>query len=360
MLNLFSLHGRYFRDDENRFTAQILFLLSEFRSDLLPGFLDLAGVRVRSLDLSRLLIAFQSRFATYEDIDIPDADLRLDDELHVLVEAKIGSNGLGLEQLRSYARHLRDSRARVRRLVCVTQVDDRRQFTEIARALEPSHLPRGTMVYLRWFQVLDLIKSALGVDDSGNTGTDRRVRRGRPVDYGQRLATLFLREVQQTMYDRKVIDLLPAGDLDDVLLTTQNRWFMDVAKRHRVWFPSGKHVHGFRPARYVAYYETGDGENAHPKQIAYLARNKIVWSRIALGDAKRLVELRHLFADAAVRKEISGWYGDDETFHVGLTEPPIKLRRPIPLGSRNVARVLVGRRYSLVDLMNARSIDDLV
>ena len=39
-LNLFSLHGDYYQNNENRLTANALFLLSEFRHLLMPPFLD--------------------------------------------------------------------------------------------------------------------------------------------------------------------------------------------------------------------------------------------------------------------------------------------------------------------------------
>jgi len=158
----------------------------------------------------------------------------------------------------------------------------------------------------------------------------------------------------------KVIDKLPIGSVADVVVTVQEPWFMQVARRHNVWFPSGGLEYGLNPSKHVAYYETASKENENPKQIAYIAKNRVMWNRVTLDDAQQLEELRHLFADSAVANEIASWYEADDTFHIALTEPPAKLRRPIPLGKEmNYARILSKRRYSLIQFVNARTVDDL-
>jgi hypothetical protein len=161
------------------------------------------------------------------------------------------------------------------------------------------------------------------------------------------------------MYDKKVIDELLCRDVVDIVVATQKPWFMKVAKEHNVWFPPGSLPYGLRPARYVAYYETAEIENENPKSIAYLAPIKIMWNRITLGDARLVPELKALFSDKEVEAEVSSWYKDEDTFHVALTDQPVKLSRPIPLGKKNVARVLTKRRYQLTDLLNANTVDDL-
>jgi len=360
LLNLFSLHGKYFGDDENRLTANLLFLLSELRSTVLPEFLRLLSIPYQGLDLDKMRVAFQSHVTTASGIDIPDAELRLGDQIHLLVEAKIGHRHLESSQLHSYARYLSRSGAVTRRMVCITQVDERARFDSIIASIEPQILPLGTCYYLRWYQLLESIKRSLRLSWQTMAGTDRRILYGRKIDYGQRIATLFLREVEQSMYYMKIINELASGELEDVVVTTQDSWFMKVAKRHKVWFPSGSLRYGLRPSKYVAYYETADGSNENPKSISYLARNLIWWSRITVSDARQQRELKQVFADNEVANKISSWHKDTDTFHIVLTEKPVKLRRPIPLGkSSNYARVLSKRRYSLTALMNADTIDDL-
>ena len=359
-LNIFSLHGKYFRNDENRLTANFLFLLSELRSTAMPEFLRLVNVPYEGLDLAKIRVAFQSHVATASGIGIPDGELRLGDQVHLLIEAKIGHRHLTSSQLNRHARYLSQSEAATKRMVCITQVDERARFDSIVASLEPEILPPNTCYYVRWYQLLESIKRSLGLSWQIQADTDRRILHGREVDYGQRITTLFLKEVEQSMYYKRIIDEIPSGGLDDVVVTTQKSWFMKVARHHRVWFPSGSLEYGLRPSKYVAYYETADGSNENPSAISYLARNRIWWSRISVSDARQHRELKRFFADNDVAHTISSWYEDTGTFHLVLTEKPVKLRRPIPLGkNRKYARVLSRRRYSLTDLMNAATVDDL-
>ncbi len=357
MLNLFSLHGRYFQDNENRLTANVLFLLSECRAAFLPAFLARIGIAPANLDLSKVDIRFQDYMTTEGRIDVPDATLRLPDECCVILEAKIGNGQLSAEQLQAYAKRLAAMGTLQKRLVCVTQIDDQENFEAIRATIEPRFLPLGACKYLRWCTVLDVLRESTGLSDEKITEQDRRLAQGKDVSYTERIATLFMREVEQDMYDRKTVDDLPAS-IDDVVVTTQDAWFMDIAKRHHVWFPSGATEHGLQPAKYVAFYETRGGGNENPKQISYLARNKIFWNRITLNDARQIAELKPLFEDKQAMKTINTWK-QKSTFHFALIDEPVKLARPIPIGRKNYARVLSKRRYSLIDILNATTIDSL-
>jgi len=326
----------------------------------MPEFLRLVNIPYQGLDLAKMRVACQSHVATASGIDIPDGELRLGDQVHLLIEAKIGHRQLTSSQLNRHARHLSRSDAVTKRMVCITQVDERARFHSIVASLEPRILCHGTCYYVRWYQLLESIKKSLGLSWETIAEIDRRILHGREVDYGQRITTLFLKEVEQSMYYKRIIDEVPSGDLDDVVVTTQKSWFMKVARHHRVWFPSGSLEYGLRPSKYVAYYEIADGSNENPKAISHLARNRIWWSRISVSDARQQRELKRLFADDDVAHTISSWYEDTGTFHLVLTEKPVKLRRPIPLGKNsNYARVLSKRRYSLTDLVNATTVDDL-
>jgi hypothetical protein len=359
MLNIFSLHGKYFQDHENRFTANVLFLLSESRSDFLPEFLKLVGIDPHALNLSKADFIFQSNVVTENGREIPDAEIKLGDDLHLVLEAKIGRNLLSLTQLRGYATRLGISTARRRKLVCITQVNEQVAFNRMKAEIEPTIVKPGTCVLLQWHQLLSSLRSCKGLSDTKLIALNRGVSRGRSLDCSTRLAALFLEEVENNMYERKIVADLPAGELADVTVTTQNPWFMEMARKHRVWFPSGQTKYGLGPARYVAYYETQQVGNPNPKQISYVARNLIFWNRITMDDARQCPELETLFEDENAVAEMSSWYDRGETLHIALTEKPIKLRRPIPLGKRNVARVLSKRRYSFPVLLNASTIDDL-
>jgi len=159
------------------------------------------------------------------------------------------------------------------------------------------------------------------------------------------------------MFDKKSVNDLRAGDLEDVKVTCQKPWFMRIALKYNVWFPSGATAYGLHPSRYVAYYETAEAEN--PSQIAYIAKNRIFWNRISIGDARQIEELAPLFSDQQVAYEIATWGEPQKTFHVALTEPPVRLTRPIPLQNPKYARVLSKRNCSFTKLLNARTVDDL-
>ncbi len=89
MLNIFSLHGDYFRNDENRLTGNVMFLLSEARHTFLAKLLQRIDA---STDLGRLesaRIEFQVYPSSSDERGIPDAQIRISDDVHVLIEAKI-------------------------------------------------------------------------------------------------------------------------------------------------------------------------------------------------------------------------------------------------------------------------------
>ena len=358
-LNLFSLHGNYFQDDENRFTANVLFILSEGRRVIFSEFLRCLRIDPDGLDLSKATFDFQSRFRSDSGYDIPDAEIRLGDEFHIVLEAKVGHNSLSYSQLRRYAEHLSKSTARVKRLVCVTQINEQSNFDGIATRIEQSVISPGCCAYIRWHEILELMRSALDLAPNKMALLGRRIRRGGKVDYLERIVSLFLQEVEQTMYDKKIIDELPSGDLADVVITTQTPWFMNVAKQHYIWFPTSTAKYGLSPAKYVAYYETNKVGNDNRKCIAHIAKNIAVWNRITADDARQIDELKGLFRNSAIGESLDKWGRNNNTFHIALTERPIRLKSPIPLGKRNVAKVLSKKRCGMVELMNARTIDDL-
>ncbi len=362
-LNLFSLHGRYFEDDENRFTANVLFMLSEFRSTFLVAFLERCGAPLPASSCTGIRIRFQVPHKSASgDVRIPDGEIRLDDDLHLLLEAKVGGNPLTAGQITDYATHLATSPARNMKLVCITQMDcfcigsRKVSFDELKGEVEPAIVPAGTCVWLRWFEVLDILKSALQLTPDQIKKDRRRIANGKSVAYGRRIGALFLEEVETTMYDKKEIDLLPHGEIEDVVLAVQNGWFMDVALRHRVWFPNNL---GGRAARYVAHYETADRANPNPSQIAYIARNRTMWNRITIQEARTVPELQHVFSDPRVIEDVAAW--PPESKHcIVLTDEPVRLREPLQLGDKRfLARIMPGRFVSLPLLYNAHTIDDL-
>ena len=336
MLNLFSLHGKYFENNENRLTANFLFLLSELRSTFLPAFLNSVGIT--NFDPANVEITMQPPITVNEGPMIPDAFIRSGDDFLVVVEAKIGTYRLSQEQLEDYAIYAAEQKATIKRLVAITQIEESSTFADAKSRIETVALAEGSCYYIRWFRLLQLLRDAVQLSPDAESRLERGVLNGRQIDYEKRLVSLFLEEVEATMYEKIVVDEKRAGELEEVRLTTQNAWFMDVALRHRVWFPDGSLSHGLAPSLWIAFYEMADSQTS-PSQITHIARNRIFWNRITFDDAENTPELAHLFADPAVRDEIRSWpKNHNETFHVVLTDAPVRLARPIPLAGSKRAK----------------------
>jgi hypothetical protein len=304
-LNLFSLHGDYYQNNENRLTANFIFLLSEFRYLFMPPLLQRLNIfpsAKQPIDLACADCVFQENISTLQGNRRPDAEIRVGDTLRIVFKAKVGANPLDPKQLTAYAKNLRDSGTTIKRLVCVTQANERGGFDDVVKAIEPAILPPGTMVYIRWYEILDMIRSGARLNNRQSRRIAKRICEGRAVEYPARLCSLFLEEVQRDMYDKKFIDELPGIELPDVVLSTQTAWFMRAARRFRVWFPKGG-VANPNPAKYVAYYEVDDGKNKHPKQISFVARNRIWWNHLSFEDAIREEELEHIFRDEQLRRK---------------------------------------------------------
>jgi len=150
-------------------------------------------------------------------------------------------------------------------------------------------------------------------------------------------------------------------DLKDVVTMNETPWFMYVAKKYNLWFPSaGRSERWNTPTKYIAYYETQKGDdsnlsNENPKTITYMAKNRKYWDDITISDAKQIEELKPLFDDDVTKNEVGSW---THRFGVVLTEPPIRLKRPIAIGKGRVDGLPL-RTYDLPKVINAENIDEL-
>lgn len=357
MLNLFSLHGKYYENNENRLTANFLFLLSELRSSFLPAFL--AEIGIRGVDPAKVDVVLQPSVVVEGDRNIPDAIIQCGNEFLVVIEAKIGVNPLDADQLWRYGKYLSASDAKVKRLVAITLVEERRRFDRAIDGLPGRLLEPGSCRYVRWFQVMKLLRSTVALTQEAERSLERAIQRGRFVSHDQRISSMFLQETEATMFEKIVVDELVVGALQDVRLTTQWPWFMDVALRHRVWFPDGKLQHGFAPTRWVAYYQTAENRD-NESQITHIARNLIFWNAITFDDALDIPELNPLFRDKAVRAEIQSWPKNQQgTLHMVLTDVPVRLAHPIRLDGSRRAKFVTKKIVSIEDLLAAANVDAL-
>lgn len=185
---------------------------------------------------------------------------------------------------------------------------------------------------------------------------EKKILRGNRLDYKKGVAFLFLKEVESTMYKKIKVSEQKINDVNEVIITVQDHKFMEIAKKYNIWLPSSSAEYGLSTAMYVAYYETNDKGNKNPKSISHIAKIKTIWNRISFDDAKTIPELKP-FLSSKYSKILT--FKGDETFHIAITEKPIKLKNPIPLGRKNVARVLSRKNFSLIKFLNAETTDDL-
>ena len=156
------------------------------------------------------------------------------------------------------------------------------------------------------------------------------------------------------------IDEQKTERVDDVVIQLQHEWFMQTALKWNIWFPPSQSRNGLTPTKYVAYYQTKNGSNPKPKHVTHIARVRKIWNRLSVEDAKQLEVFHAFFADKKASERVLGFANKEGLFHMALTDKPVELKRPIPLGDPRTAQFLAKKRFSLPRLLNADSTDDLI
>jgi hypothetical protein len=337
-------------------------MLNEARRGFLPAFLNLIGLN-NGPSFGEVDIAVQENLSNDAERSILDAKLTLKDEFVVVLESKVGHNSIQAPQAVKYARWLAASEFINRVLVFVTQIREPLAESRILESLRLEGLGSVRCEFLLWHQVFSLLRTSEGLSDDRASWIERRIRKGLSVSSAERLSHMFLNEVQRMTYDLCVIDEQKVGDVEDVVIQNQDPWFMKVALQHNVWFPPSQSRFGLRPTKYVAYYQTvGDASsrNVLPKHITHIARVRKVWNRISAADAKQLNEFDSLFSDPELASRVAGFRNKEDLIHMALTDTPILLARPIPLGNPRTAQFLTKKRVDLPRLLAAKSTDDLL
>lgn len=357
-MNLFSLHGKHFRNDENRLTANLAVLLNEARRGFLPAFLSLCEIPTERRSIKNVEIVIQEPQTHDEVRSILDAKVRLPGEFVAVIESKIGFNSVNSIQALKYASWLNSAPEMKRRLIFVTQIREPIAEAEVRSALQSHGFQSVECNFLLWQQIFLLLRDSECLDPKGANRCQHRILNGVGVSSVERLSYLFLNEVEKMAYDLSIVDDLAVGDVEDVVVQVQHRWFMNVALNHNTWFPPSTSIHGLRPAKYVAYYQTADNEQ--PRHLSHIARIRKVWKRVSFEDARVLPEFESLFSNAELSSEVATFKNKEGLFHIALTDPPVALANPIPLGSPSTAQFLTKKRFPLTKLLAAKTTDDLL
>ena len=352
MLNIFTINEKYPKDSENRLTASFMFLLSECRQTLLPKFLEKFGiVEYKPYNVD---IKFQIREEGYEGV--PDAEIK-SNKFHILVEAKLGNNTLGNNQIKKYAKNLHGENIKQKKLLCLTQTNQDKEFKSISESVNKD-FSGVVLYYFKWYEIAEFINHSIRLKETIHRRSNIIYEN---LNYEKRLCELFLDYMRDNMYDEsdEFIDvensLKKSRIVEDIAIAPEDPPAMEIAKNYNIWLPSWADSH-VTPSKYVAYYEMKNYKNENPGNIAYIAKVIKYWTHISIADAKTIEELKPLFKDPDVSQ---GWK-DTDFGNFAKTEAPKKLNNQIKLGPKSNTRIRKRRYINFIKFMNAKNIDDLL
>lgn|GEM_PF-2313202 len=359
-MNIFSLYGRNFRDDENRLTVNLMFLLDQARGKFLPGFLQKLNLESCAGEISKIELGLQEHHRAEEEISFVDGYLRLEGVFEVFIESKVKHNTISAGQASKYAKLLHRRQAANKLLLFITQKYEPHVEAVVHAEISKS-FPNVKIRFMRWHEIFMLLRATEDLTDKGRKASDLKILKGKTESAETRLAYLFLEEAQKMAYQLCDIDDQKIEHVEDVVIQLQDEWFMKTALDWNIWFPPAQSRNGLRPTKYVAYYQTQNGGNPNPKHITHVARVRKVWNRLSVEDAKHLEAFSDFFADKKASERVLRFGTEKEgLFHMALTDTPVKLKKPIPLGKPSTAQFLAKKRFSLPRMLNAETTDDLL
>ena len=192
MLNIFTINEKYPKDSENRLTASFMFLLSECRQTLLPKFLEKFGiVEYKPYNVD---IKFQIREEGYEGV--PDAEIK-SNKFHILVEAKLGNNTLGNNQIKKYAKNLHGENIKQKKLLCLTQTNQDKEFKSISESVNKD-FSGVVLYYFKWYEIAEFINHSIRLKETIHRRSNIIYEN---LNYEKRLCELFLDYMRDNMYD---------------------------------------------------------------------------------------------------------------------------------------------------------------
>ncbi|WP_459195725.1 hypothetical protein [Wukongibacter baidiensis] len=347
-MNIFSLHGKWYENNENRLTSNVLFFLDKFKGELLKNFLNMFTPHIKYLD--RDIKKAKINFQVYDDGKIPDAEIIIGDDIRILIESKIRSNTIKLDQLREYAKRLKKSSVNYPKyhLVVITQTNQKNRVAGHAKDIESNGIiSKDNISCIQWREVIELFANK--ILNSKNK-------------FMKELIRMFLEEVQNTMYNRIDIKSLPIKELNEVVLTTQRPKFYDMALKYCVFWP----YNNFKPSQYVAYYFTKDCPN-YGKSLSHIAQIKHIWHDVTIDEViSAIPEFQQIEDFDDFKESATKLYnlGDPSTFAIAITDKPIKLRSPIKYVYNTTKKmnpnILPGKHTTLAKLLTADNMDNLL
>ena len=346
-INIFSLHGKWYENNENRLTSNLLFFLDKFNDHILKLFCDnfLPELRYNKKDINEYSIDFQ----VYDFGKIPDAEIILGNDKRILVESKIHSNLIKKNQVKEYCLRLKQSQVNYPDyyLLVITQTDQKQRIARISRELEFDNIIESDkIIHVQWKEIMNFFK-----DIKDNTNNYFLIG----------LLNMFLEEVENTLYNRIDIKSMELNKLNEVVLTTQNKKFYKMALEDQVFWPTSN----FKPSQFVAYYFTSKCP-VYSMTISHLAQIKNIWHNVTIDEVLTSIpEFQNLPDFKRFKERALEVYdlGNEKQFAIAITEKPIKLNEPIKYEYNKEYKlnpnILPGRRTTLSKLLQADIVEDL-
>lgn len=337
-MNIFSLHGKWYENNENRLTSNFLFFLDKFRKEILNEF------TVKYLSQKINFNKAEINFQVYDTGDIPDGEILFDNS-RILIESKINNNHISEKQITKYIEKLRNTEELYNNkyLIVITQTN---QKSIVDNYIIENNISDISLIYIQWLDILDFL---IKIKNRTNN------------NFLQGMLDMFLEEVESTLYNKLVIDDFKVKDIYEVVLTVQNKEFERMALDCNVFWPKNN----FSPAQYVAYYFT---KNSSENQgtISHIAKIKYIWHNITIDEVLSSTKEFELIPNYQNFKNLAhNIYpkGSESKFAIAITDTPIKLKTPISFNygkdKRIHPNILPGRHTTIEKIINASELEDL-
>lgn len=339
-MNIFSLHGKWYQNNENRLTSNFLFFLDKFREEILKIIFENYFSKLNYL-------AAKIKFQVYDNGDIPDGEI-ISNSTRILFESKINNNIISKGQIDKYIEKLNLSEKNYpeKFLVIITQTYQKKIVESYY--IDLNNIKGVKIIYIQWKEIIELFKN-----------TKKKSKDNFLIN----MIEMFLKEVENILYNRIDIEKLSLEEMHEVVLTTQNNKFEDMALKYNVFWPKNN----FSASQFVAYYFTKDCKNT-PKTVGYIAKIKHIWHNITIQEVLTSVPEFEKIPNFEEFKNLAlNLYSEDSNsqFAIAITESPIKLKNPIPYAknpngkNRNHPNIISGQHTSFKNILTADNLEEL-